>query len=154
MIRSCFFCDYNPFFAALQAERAYGIIHIDTGAKPALAAPCRLATVSQISAAARDGERAVMQTRPGAQVIAPFDGVVLFAGPFKGYGNLLIIEHGDGYHSLLSGLERLDVGVGQNVLTGEPVGIMSTEGPQKLYIEFRKEGQPVNPGSWFASKKK
>ena len=95
-----------------------------------------------------------MQTRPGAQVIAPFDGVVLFAGPFKGYGNLLIIEHGDGYHSLLSGLERLDVGVGQNVLTGEPVGIMSTEGPQKLYIEFRKEGQPVNPGSWFASKKK
>lgn len=95
-----------------------------------------------------------METRAGAQVIAPFDGIVLFAGPFKGYGNLLIIEHGDDYHSLLSGLNRLDASVGQNVLTGEPVGIMSTEGPQKLYIEFRKNGQPVNPENWFALKRK
>jgi len=93
-----------------------------------------------------------LQTRPNAQVVSIFDGKILFAGPFKGYGNLLIIEHGDGYHTLLSGLDRIDAQVGQNVLTGEPVGIMSTNASQKLYIEFRKDGQTVNPDSWFAFK--
>lgn len=93
-----------------------------------------------------------LQTRPNAQVVSIFDGKILFAGPFKGYGNLLIIEHGDGYHTLLSGLDRIDTQVGQNVLTGEPVGIMSTNTHQKLYIEFRKDGQTINPDSWFAFK--
>ena len=93
-----------------------------------------------------------MQTRPGAQVISPFDGTVLFAGEFKGYGNLIIIEHGDGYHSLLSGLNNIDCTVGQNVLTGEPVGRMSDKETDKLYLEFRQNGQPVNPQMWFASK--
>ena len=93
-----------------------------------------------------------MQTRSNAQVISPFDGTVLFAGEFKGYGNLIIIEHGDGYHSLLSGLNTIDCTVGQNVLTGEPVGRMSNNEADKLYLEFRKNGQPVNPETWFASK--
>ena len=93
-----------------------------------------------------------MQTRPAAQVISPFDGTVLFAGEFKGYGNLIIIEHGDGYHSLLSGLDNIDCTVGQNVLTGEPVGRMSNDQSDKLYLEFRQNGQPVNPETWFASK--
>ena len=93
-----------------------------------------------------------METRPGAQIISPFDGTVLFAGEFKGYGNLIIIEHGDGYHTLLSGLTRIDCIVGQNVLTGEPVGIMSEDKTNKLYMEFRQDGQPVNPSTWFASK--
>lgn len=93
-----------------------------------------------------------METRPNAQIIAPFDGTVLFAGEFKGYGNLIIIEHSDGYHSLLSGLTRIDCAVGQNVLTGEPVGIMSNSATNKLYMEFRQNGQPVNPQKWFASK--
>lgn len=93
-----------------------------------------------------------METRPNAQIISPFDGTVLFAGEFKGYGNLIIIEHSDGYHSLLSGLTRIDCSVGQNVLTGEPVGIMSDKKSNKLYMEFRQNGQPVNPVKWFASK--
>lgn len=93
-----------------------------------------------------------METRPNAQIIAPFDGTVLFAGEFKGYGNLIIIEHSDGYHSLLSGLTRIDCAVGQNVLTGEPVGVMSNGNNNKLYMEFRQNGQPVNPQKWFASK--
>ena len=93
-----------------------------------------------------------METRPNAQIIAPFDGTVLFAGEFKGYGNLIIIEHSDGYHSLLSGLTRIDCAVGQNVLTGEPVGVMSNGNNNKLYMEFRQKGQPVNPQQWFASK--
>ncbi len=92
-----------------------------------------------------------LQTRNGAQIVAPFDGTILFAGPFKSYGNLLIVEHGDGYHSLLAGLGTIDVNVDQNILTGEPVGKMSTTGIQKLYIEFRKDGQPIDPTDWFAA---
>ena len=93
-----------------------------------------------------------IQTRASAQVTAPFDGKVLFAGPFKSYGNLIILEHDKQYHTLLSGLERLDVAVGQNVLTGEPVGIMPNKAKQKLYIEIRKNGEPVNPKQWLSIK--
>ena len=93
-----------------------------------------------------------MQTRQAAQVVSTFDGTVLFAGPFKDYGNLIIIEHDAGYHTLLSGLTRIDCAVGQSVLTGEPVGIMSAQKPEKLYIEFRQNGQPINPSEWFVSK--
>ena len=92
-----------------------------------------------------------MQARQSAQVVAPFDGNILFAGPFKDYGNLIIIEHGESYHTLLSGLTRIDCMVGQSVLTGEPVGVMSAQKPEKLYIEFRQDGQPINPSGWFAS---
>ena len=95
-----------------------------------------------------------LQTRAGAQVVAPFDGTVLFAGPFKSYGNLIIVEHGEGYHSLMAGLGDIQANVEQDILTGEPIGNMSTSGPQKLYIEFRKDGQPINPTSWFAANQK
>ena len=92
-------------------------------------------------------------TRPNAQVISPYDGRVLFAGPFRGYGELLIIEHGDGYHTLLAGLGRLDTSVGQSLLAGEPVGVMAESVKPVLYMEFRKNGQPVNPTSWLDSRK-
>ena len=49
-----------------------------------------------------------LATRAGATVVSPFDGVVAFAGPFRGYGELLIIEHTEGYHTLLAGLGRID----------------------------------------------
>lgn len=90
------------------------------------------------------------ETRPGAQVVAPFDGRVLFAGPFKGYGQILIIEHADGYHSLLAGLDRVEGTVGQWVVAGEPVGTMP-RGEQKprLYLELRHDGQPINPLPWL-----
>ena len=92
----------------------------------------------------------VMRTRPNAQVISPYDGTVLFAGPFRGYGELLIIEHGDGYHTLLAGIGRLDTSVGQSLLAGEPVGIMVAESNPTLYIELRRNGQPINPAAWLA----
>ena len=95
----------------------------------------------------------VIATRANAQVISPYDGTVLFAGPFRGYGELLIIEHGDGYHTLLAGLGRLDTSVGQSLLAGEPVGVMTDAGKPTLYVELRKNGQPVNPASWLDSKK-
>lgn len=91
----------------------------------------------------------MLRTRNDAQVIAPFDGAVIFAGPFRGYGNLIIIEHGDGYLSLLAGLKDFDVEVGQMLLAGEPVGQMPEEGDAKLYVEIRKDNQPVDPMAWM-----
>ena len=91
----------------------------------------------------------ILRTRNDAQVIAPFDGSVIFAGPFRGYGNLIIIEHGDGYLSLLAGLKNFDVEVGQMLLAGEPVGQMPDEGDAKLYVEIRKDNQPVDPMAWM-----
>ena len=104
-----------------------------------------------MQAGAAPSKGLTFETRPGAQVVAPFDGKVLFAGPFKGYGQILIIGHGDGYHSLLAGLDRVDEGVGQWLVAGEPVGVMS-QGSQKprLYLELRHDGQPINPMPWLA----
>jgi septal ring factor EnvC (AmiA/AmiB activator) len=101
-------------------------------------------------------------TRPSAQVNSPTDGWVLYAGPFRSYGQLLIINAGGGYHILLAGMERIDVQLGQFVLAGEPVAAMAT--PQLanaggqgigsalpvLYIEFRKDGTPIDPAPWWA----
>lgn len=91
----------------------------------------------------------IISTRANAQVISPYDGTVLFAGPFRGYGQLVIIEHGDGYHTLLAGIGQLNTSVGQSLLAGEPVGIMVAETKPTLYIELRKNGQPINPAGWL-----
>lgn len=95
-------------------------------------------------------------TRPAAQVVAPRAGSVVFAGPFKGYGQLLIIEHGEGYHVLLAGLSRLDAVTGDEVLAGEPVGVMDpvSNGHPILYVELRRNGQPINPIPWLAASKR
>jgi septal ring factor EnvC (AmiA/AmiB activator) len=93
------------------------------------------------------------ETRAAAQVIAPYDGRVLFAGPFQGYGQILIIEHGDGYHSLLAGLDRVESPVGQWLVAGEPVGVMPKgETQPHLYLELRHNGQPINPLPWLATR--
>ncbi len=99
----------------------------------------------------------VLQTRQGAQVVSPSDGWVVYAGDFRSYGQLLIINAGGGYHILLAGLSQIDVQLGQFVLTGEPVGVMPSSGtsskPQDnapvLYIEFRKDQKPVDPDPWW-----
>ncbi len=91
----------------------------------------------------------VIETLPGAQVIAPFDGHVVFQGPFRGYGSILIIDHAGGYHTLLSGLGRIDTAVGQWLLAGEPVGVMGSEGVPGLYIELRHANQPIDPLPWL-----
>ena len=90
--------------------------------------------------------------RPGAQVVAPFDGLVAFAGPFRGYGQLLIIEHSEGYHTLLAGMGHIDATVGQRVLAGEPIGVMENQGAPALYVELRRDGQPINPLPWLADR--
>lgn len=103
---------------------------------------------NEVGAAARG---LTFTARPGAQAVALWDGRVEFAGPFRGYGQILIIEHGDGYHSLLAGLERIDVAVGQMLVAGEPVGIVkSGEGKPSLYLELRRHGQPIDPLPWLS----
>jgi len=104
-----------------------------------------------------------LATQHAAQVVAPYEGRVVFAGPFRGYGLLLIIEHSEGYHSLMAGMARIDGTIGQWVLAGEPVGVMAdakggaeTSGKAEkpiLYVEFRRDGEPINPVPWLASNK-
>jgi septal ring factor EnvC (AmiA/AmiB activator) len=113
-----------------------------------------------------DGTGGVMQgdmliTQSGAIVTAPTDGIVLYAGPFRSYGQLLILDAGDGYHVVLAGMDRISVSLGQSVLAGEPVGLMGetrvasavafggeSDGPD-LYVEFRKDGKPIDPSPWW-----
>ena len=95
----------------------------------------------------------VLETRPAARVVSPHGGEVAFAGPFRRYGHLLIIEHGDGYHTLLAGMEHIDVGVGHRLLPGEPVGVMEASGKPKLYLEVRRNGDPIDPLPWFTRNK-
>jgi septal ring factor EnvC (AmiA/AmiB activator) len=87
-----------------------------------------------------------------AQVISPFDGAIAFAGPFRDYGLVLIISHGEGYHTLLAGLTRSYVQTGQQVLAGEPVGQMGRGGNEQrsLYVELRHKGEAVDPRRWWA----
>ncbi len=103
----------------------------------------------------------VLETRSGAQITSPCDGWVVYAGEFRSYGQLLIINAGGGYHILLAGLSRIDVEPGQFVLAAEPIGTMSgTAAPRELksgtdapvlYVEFRKEGNPIDPNPWWVS---
>lgn len=95
-------------------------------------------------------------TPSNAQVVATYDGIAVYAGKFRGYGLLLIIDHGEGYHTLLAGMIRIDVEQGQQVLAGEPVGVMEqSEGAKPvLYVELRRDGQPINPIPWLAARKK
>jgi murein hydrolase activator len=101
-------------------------------------------------------------THAGAQITSPCDGWVVYAGAFRSYGQLLILNAGGGYHVLLAGMERISVDLGQFVLTGEPVAVMgggsqvsaaaATKSKQPvLYVEFRKDGAPIDPSPWWAT---
>jgi septal ring factor EnvC (AmiA/AmiB activator) len=97
-----------------------------------------------------------IEARKGAQVVAPYDGQIVFAGPFRSYGQILIIRHSGGYHSLVAGLSRIYVVNKQWVLAGEPVGVMggrTATGP-RLYLEIRRKGRPINPLPWLAADKR
>ena len=82
--------------------------------------------------------------------MAPRDGEVRFAGPFRDYGNILILAHADEYHSLIIGAGRLDAVIGQMVLAGEPVAVTPSpqspdSGDSSIYFELRQNGQPIDP---------
>jgi septal ring factor EnvC (AmiA/AmiB activator) len=91
-----------------------------------------------------------LAAQPGAVAVAPFDGRVIYAGPFRDLGLVLIIRHGGLYHSLLAGLERIDMKADQWVLGGEPVGAMPEGSGGALYFELRRDKRPVDPQPWLA----
>ena len=99
---------------------------------------------------------------PQSIVVTPVDATVLYAGPFRSYHQLLILDAGDGYHVVMGGMDKSMVSTGQFVLSGEPVGIMATKAPTssavtdltanpELYIEFRKDGKPVDSDPWWSA---
>jgi septal ring factor EnvC (AmiA/AmiB activator) len=95
-------------------------------------------------------------------VVSPSDGWIVFSGPYRSYGQLLIINAGAGYYMVLAGMSRINVSVGQFVLAGEPVASMGDGTAQTaatiaigakqpiLYVEFRKDGNSIDPGPWWA----
>ena len=107
-------------------------------------------------------EGVAFETQPHTNVISPVDGKVEFAGPFRSYGQLLILNAGEGYLVLLAGMNQISTELGQTVHIGEPVGVMGVEptAPALLgevadhshpvfYVEFRKKDLPVDPTPWW-----
>lgn len=101
---------------------------------------------------------------PGSVVTAPADGLVVFAGAFRSYGQMIILNAGDGYHVVLAGMDDVRTRQGKFVLSGEPIAVMGakkvasaaaltleTDRPT-LYIEFRKDGSPVDSKPWWTAK--
>lgn len=79
-----------------------------------------------------------------ALVVAPAAGRVAYAGPYRGYGQIVIVEHPGGWTSLVTGLARSDVAVGQELVGGAPIGVAGPGRPT-ITLELRRGGQPVNP---------
>lgn len=148
-------------------------------ARGRLTLPVRGTVVQEFGALNEFGSHArgvTLAIRPDALIVAPWDGRIAFSGPFRQFGQILIIEHGEGYHSLIAGLARVDAQVGQWVLAGEPVGLAGNgahddpgqasgrkdlgasgpadgrDGGPTLYVEFRHDGEPINPLPWMAAR--
>ena len=112
-------------------------------------------------------EGVAIATTAGQNVISPVDGRVEFAGPFRSYGQLLILNAGEGYLVLCAGMKQISAEIGQSVRAGEPLGVMG-EGPSSvaiiggeqelarpvLYVEFRKNNEPVDPSPWWLGGRK
>lgn len=91
----------------------------------------------------------VLSARPGATVVAPYAGEVVFTGPFMDYGRMVLLKHGDGFISLVAGLGDISVGLNQRLNKGEPMGMMAGAKPS-LYVELREHSKPIDPATWFA----
>ena len=104
----------------------------------------------------------LLETKTDSIVAAPADGWIAYAGPYRSFGQLVILNAGGGYYIVLAGMERINVSLGQFVLAGEPVAVMG-DGSTKtaaaialgaarpvLYVEFRKDGTTIDPGPWWA----
>jgi septal ring factor EnvC (AmiA/AmiB activator) len=89
----------------------------------------------------------------GEPVRAVAPGRVVHAGWFKGYGNLVIVDHGDGFHTLVAHLDSMTAAAGEDVEAGTPLGTAGDSGSLKgpgLYFELREKGRPVDPRAWLA----
>jgi len=90
-----------------------------------------------------------VRSASAAQVTSPYGGRIEFAGPFKNYERLVILNAGDGYFLVLTGLGETFVSSGESITLGEPLGQMPRSSDPELYIEFRKDGRPINPTPWL-----
>ena len=112
-----------------------------------------------IDSSGRRSHSLAFEAAPGAGVVAPYSGVVLYAGPFPGYGPIIVIEHDNDLQTLLAGFGRIDVEVGQALRVGEPVGVMGSPDPlnrqtaNHLHMELREDGKPVDPLVWLTAER-
>ena len=165
--------DVNPTIAPELAEtRASKPVKIDTSGlkfttlKGRLRLPVRGPIVAKFGSkqgSAPSLKGIEVAARQAAQVVTPADGQIVYAGPFRSYGGLLIVNVGEGYHLLMAGLDRITAVVGQRIIAGEPVGRLGPQSRQneasgsgtKLYFEVRRQGHPVDPMPWLhASERK
>ena len=94
----------------------------------------------------------VFKARAGATVVAPFDGEVVFTGPFRDYGNMVLIKHKNGFISLIAGLGKVNTSLNQAAIRGEPIGTMPQNGKTEAYVELRdSSAKPIDPANWFAN---
>jgi septal ring factor EnvC (AmiA/AmiB activator) len=91
---------------------------------------------------------------PGTPVRSVAGGLVRFAGWFRGYGRIVIVDHGDGFHTVSAHLAEILVGIDDVVVEGQTLGTVgetgSLSGPS-LYFELRREGRPLDPQSWLSA---
>ena len=93
----------------------------------------------------------VLRARAGGSVVAPSAGEVVFTGPFRDYGRMVLIKHKDKHISLLAGMGSISVALNQQVARGEPLGTMGNTSPIELYVELRADSKPVDPAAWYAT---
>jgi murein hydrolase activator len=131
--------------------------HLAKGGLPLPAQGKRVISFGERLPSGKTAQGSLIETRHSAQVTSPSDGWVAYAGEFRSFGQVLIINGGGGYNIVLTGLSQIDVQIGQFVLGGEPVGTMSAAPKGKvqgnapvLYVEFRKDGRPVDPEPWWS----
>lgn len=138
--------------AAADPARPKGLRVFDAAAEPMLHPPVAGSIsrrFAEADAADKPSDGLDLAALPGGVVVAPFDGHIDYAGRFRDRGLILIIGHGGGYHSVLAGLDRVDVKPGEWVLAGEPVGAMpdtaAAASGTALALELRRDGNPVDP---------
>lgn len=117
------------------------------GATPTYRLPVVGVIVTGMGEVSSSGIRArglTISTQPNAQVITPADGRIAFAGPYKGFGQIVIIDHGGGWVSLVTDLARISAQVGQAVSQGEPLGVAASTAHPTITVELRRQGRPVD----------
>ncbi|MFZ1815019.1 MAG: murein hydrolase activator EnvC [Rhizobiaceae bacterium] len=148
------FSDAGRISPAIAFEKAVGLL-------PRPVSGVEVRNYGQADGVGEPSEGLSIATRVSARVTAPADGWVVYAGPFRSYGQLLILNVGSGYHVVMAGMERIDVQLGQFVLAGEPVAVMGARRVASagavdvdssrpvLYVEFRKDGKSIDPSPWW-----
>lgn len=96
-------------------------------------------------------EGMLFAARAGGSVLAPAAGQVVFTGPFRDYGPMVLLKHKTGHISLLAGLGDIRVSLNQNVAAGEPLGRMGNASSPALYVELRQGSKTIDPAGWFAN---